>query len=94
MFILAIFLCGLFAWLLYETKWLTIRLAAGQLPRREPNLMTEAVVQPQFKKIVEAVVQPQRNLVMVAIIYLLAIAAAEVVILLLSSRCGEWCATL
>jgi len=80
MFILAIFLCGLFAWLLYETKWLTIRLTAGQLPHREPNPMAEAIAQPPLKKIVEAVVQPQRNLVMVAIIYLLAIAAAEVVI--------------
>ncbi len=80
MFILAIFLCSSFAWLLYETKWLTIGLPVGQLPRREPNPMAEAVVQPPLlKKIVEAVVKPQRNLVRVAIIYLLAIVAAEVI---------------
>ncbi len=81
MFILAIFLCSSFIWLLYETKWLTIRLPAGQLPRREPHPVAEAVVQPQRNRVMEALIY---LLVItagmkIAIIYLLAITLAELV---------------
>ncbi len=44
MFILALFLCSLFIWLLYETKWLTIRLPAGQLPLAITAGMKEAII--------------------------------------------------
>jgi hypothetical protein len=44
MFILALFLCSLFIWLLYETKWLTIRLSAGQLPLAITAGMKEAII--------------------------------------------------
>ncbi len=44
MFILALLLCSLFTWLLYETKWLTIRLPAGQLPLAITAGMKEAII--------------------------------------------------
>ena len=44
MLIVALFLCSLFTWLLYETKWLTIRLPAGQLPLAITAGMKEAII--------------------------------------------------
>ncbi len=67
MFILALFLCSLFIWLLYETKWLTIRLSAGQLL---------LVITAGMKE---------------AIIYLLAITAAELVTVLVQPMWGLVC---
>ncbi len=84
MFILALFLCSLFTWLLYETKWLTICLPARQLPRREPNPMAEAVVQPKRNRVMEAIIYQLAITAGMkeAIIYLLAITAAEAVTVL------------
>ena len=82
-FLLAIFLCSSLAWLLYETKWLTIRLPAGQLPRGEPNPVAQAVVQPQRNRVMEAIIYPVATIATAgmreAIVYLLAIVAAEVI---------------
>jgi len=96
MYILAIFLCSLFIWLLYETKWLSIRLPSGRLPRRKPNTMARS-----------AVLQPQRNQVMgaitslvditatagmrAAIVYLLAIVVAEVITVVIQPVWGIAC---
>ncbi len=67
MFILALFLCSLFIWLLYETKWLTMRLPTGQLPLA----ITAGVKE--------------------AIIYLLAITAAEAVTVFVQPVWGIVC---
>ncbi len=70
MFILAIFLCGSFTWLLYETKWLTVRLA-------------QAVVQPQRNRLTEAIIYLVAITAAAgmkeALVYLLAITIAEVI---------------
>ena len=88
MVILAIVLSGSFSWLLYETKWLTIRLVAGPLAPIEPEPVVEAVVHPQAKQVVEAVVRLQTNRVMEAVAYLLAITAVEVVTIFLHPLWG------
>lgn len=79
MVILAIFLSSLFAWLLYETKWLTIHLPTGQLPRREPKPMAKAVTRPQLRGMAEAVA------------YLLAITIAEAVTVFVQPLWGIVC---
>jgi len=64
MTILVILLAALLAWLLYETKWFTIRLPG------EPFT---------FKLAGEAAIRPQRNQMIEAAAYLLVITAVEVV---------------
>ena len=93
MYVLAIFLFGSFAWLLYETKWLTIRLPAGQLLRREPNPMAEAVVQPQRNRVMEAAIYLLASTTGMkeALIYLLVITAAEVLTVIVQPVLGIVC---
>ncbi len=93
MLILVLFLCNSFIWLLHETKWLTICLPAGQLPRRKPNPMAEAIVQPKRNRVVEAVLYQlaTNTATKEAIIYLLAITAAEAVTVLVQPAWGIVC---
>ncbi len=81
MLILALFLCGLFIWLLHETRWLTISLPARQLPGREADSGAEAVI---YRLAINAGTTE-------AIVYSLAIIAAETVTVLVQPVWGMAC---